>query len=180
MTFRSGTPDPDRNVSNDDPAVEHDAGSKKRFNLESLEPRILLSGDPVLAELARVAEAAAQDDINSPSVIVEEIDAALSAEIGLHGLNGAPSEAAPRAAFSWPSNWSNSGVEKESGNAAENRGEANAENDPVVSVENVSEESAVYDAEIQPGSGSAVRGICRHLRRRARVTRDGRVRQPEC
>ena len=55
MAFRSGPTDPDRIASNDEPAVESDAGSKKRFNLESLEPRILLSGDPVMAELARVA-----------------------------------------------------------------------------------------------------------------------------
>jgi hypothetical protein len=79
MASRSGPHNPDRLSDDTDPVVDNDAGSKKRFNLESLEPRILLSGDPVLAELARVAETAAQDDTNSPSVIVEEIDAALSA-----------------------------------------------------------------------------------------------------
>jgi hypothetical protein len=80
--------------------------SVKRFNLESLEPRILLSGDPVMAELARMAATAdAADSPDQPSVIVEEIDAALKAEIGLHGAAEAAAERSAMAAFAWPAEW---------------------------------------------------------------------------
>ena len=56
-----------------------------RFNLESLEPRILLSGDPVLGELARLSgnDGAAEDNREA---IVEEINLT-----ELHGVSAADS-----------------------------------------------------------------------------------------
>jgi len=70
---------PDQRHSGDAKLLaEESAGNLKRFDLESLEPRILLSGDPVMAELARMAATAdSLDAPDQPSVIVEEIDAAL-------------------------------------------------------------------------------------------------------
>ena len=48
----------DQNRPDDDSMPSAEADSSKKFNLESLEPRILLSGDPVVAELAQTHSAA--------------------------------------------------------------------------------------------------------------------------
>ncbi len=96
-------PDPWRN---DSALVEDSAEALKRFNLESLEPRILLSGDPVMAELARLAATAdGADASDQAAVIVEEIDAALQAEIGLHSEAGSGEVEQEAATFTWPTGW---------------------------------------------------------------------------
>ena len=62
--------------------TESEQGRDSMFRLESLEPRLLLSGDPVLAELARwVADDGSASDAEELSVIIQEIDLAAETEI---------------------------------------------------------------------------------------------------
>ncbi len=44
----------DLTIESDLDAIEDSISKSSKFNLESLEPRILLSADPVLGELARM------------------------------------------------------------------------------------------------------------------------------
>src|SRR6056297_436434 len=83
---------------------EDASANEKLFNLESLEPRILLSGDPVMAELARMAAVAEDDSQQQAAVIVEQLDASTHAQLigGDFGSAGDTTEAA----FAWPSEWS--------------------------------------------------------------------------
>ena len=55
----------------------HDSLNRlESFQVEALEPRILLSADPVLGEMARVADKAGWDDpLANVAAIVEVIDA---------------------------------------------------------------------------------------------------------
>ncbi len=111
VRLRTKTSESDDHQSDPMPTAEEPAGSRAKFNLESLEPRILLSGDPVLAELARVVETDNQTDASQqPAVIVEEIDAALRSNIGLAADNETPDDNANESQSSaltvdWPDEW---------------------------------------------------------------------------
>jgi hypothetical protein len=101
----------DQNGPDDDSMPSAEADSSKKFNLESLEPRILLSGDPVVAELARLAQSATDADASdTPSVIVEELDAALQSEMGLTTTASDESDGA-QVAVVWPAGWDTSSDE---------------------------------------------------------------------
>ena len=112
LRLRRRLPTPANREQQTDPMpAEETVGDRAKFNLESLEPRILLSGDPVLAELARVVETDNQtDSADQPAVIVEEIDAALQSDIGLAADNETPDKNASSlqstsASVVWPVNW---------------------------------------------------------------------------
>ena len=76
-----------RGRGRDDAAAAHpperdSAAEHARFNLEALEPRLLLSADPVLSELARWAtEDDAAREQGELAVIYEELDAATEAAL---------------------------------------------------------------------------------------------------
>jgi len=118
-------------VSSDLTSVDESAGFQNQFQLEGLEPRILLSGDPVLAELARVLDTDNHADAaHQPAALVYELDADLSADLGL----GAERDPAARLIESdpsdgpnvdWPEAWktaeltSNSGAESAAAEVSE-------------------------------------------------------------
>jgi Ca2+-binding RTX toxin-like protein len=98
--------------SQSDPELPSDEQSevvRKQFNLEGLEPRILLSGDPVLAELARAIQSdSAGESADNPIVIVEELDSELESDLGV----GAAFEPAPPGGeVQWPDGWPVPGIE---------------------------------------------------------------------
>lgn len=108
MADDSGQPDPVPS-GGDELALAPEAGAR-RFNLDSLEPRILLSGASVLAELARMVEPGEQLDASEPpEVIVEEIDASLKSEIGLAGLSDPRATDAENVSVVWPAGWTRGG-----------------------------------------------------------------------
>ncbi|MEP0201448.1 MAG: LEPR-XLL domain-containing protein, partial [Halioglobus sp.] len=76
------------------------------FRLEALEPRLLLSADPVLGELARWVEDDSGKDSEALSAIIQEMNEAAQAEL----LSGTEAESVERAdiAVSWPQAWSES------------------------------------------------------------------------
>ncbi len=79
-------------------------GRDNKFRLESLEPRLLLSGDPVLAELARWAESdGSTSDAEELAVIFQEIDQAT--EAGVTAANGAEESARGGMTVAWPESW---------------------------------------------------------------------------
>src|SRR5690242_10206650 len=88
--------------------------SKGKFLLEPLEPRVLLSADSILGEVYRtLANDEAERDGSQFAVIVEEIDAATSAEIaaaGSENSGAAASESAPVVA--WGDGWQSTAVEQ--------------------------------------------------------------------
>ncbi|MEH6608559.1 MAG: matrixin family metalloprotease [Halioglobus sp.] len=77
-----------------------------QFRLESLEPRLLLSGDPVLAELARwVEDDGSGSEAEALSVIIQEMDHVAANELTA-GIGGdAPDRADLTVA--WPDEWTN-------------------------------------------------------------------------
>ena len=77
-----------------------------QFRLESLEPRLLLSGDPVLAELARwVEDDGSGSEAEALSVIIQEMDQVAANELTA-GIGGdAPDRADLTVA--WPDEWTN-------------------------------------------------------------------------
>ena len=84
--------------------TESEQGRDSLFRLESLEPRLLLSGDPVLAELARwVADDGSASDAEELSVIVQEID--LAAETEIRTGNVADESGNGGQAVAWPAGW---------------------------------------------------------------------------
>lgn len=73
----------------------------KQFRLESLEPRLLLSGDPVLSELARwVEDDGPGNDAQQIAVIIQEINQAAESEL----FSGLGKDAPNRAdlTVAWP------------------------------------------------------------------------------
>jgi hypothetical protein len=79
-------------------------GRDSKFRLESLEPRLLLSGDPVLAELARWAESdGGTSDAEELAVIFQEIDHTSAA--GVTAGNGAEESARGGLTVAWPEGW---------------------------------------------------------------------------
>ena len=71
-------------ISDSQTLPEDSAELRNQFQLEGLEPRILLSGDPVSAELARVLDTDGQADAaDQPAAIVQEIDVYLKSDLGL-------------------------------------------------------------------------------------------------
>lgn len=68
------------------------------YALESLEPRLLLSGDPVLAELARWSQDDGQQNTETPVVIVQEIDQNAAALTAAGGTDSG-------AGVAWPAGW---------------------------------------------------------------------------
>ena len=94
----------DSHVHDLDALPGEETGRDSKFRLESLEPRLLLSGDPVLAELARwVADDGSASDAEELSVIVQEID--LAAETEIRSGNGADESGDGGQAVAWPAGW---------------------------------------------------------------------------
>ena len=84
------------------------SGQESKFRLESLEPRLLLSGDPVLAELARwVEDDGGANDTEALAVIIQEIDLATESEIATTSSNNSPIEnsEANDIKVDWPEGW---------------------------------------------------------------------------
>ncbi|MGD8875225.1 MAG: LEPR-XLL domain-containing protein, partial [Gammaproteobacteria bacterium] len=82
----------------------NEAGRDSKFRLESLEPRLLLSGDPVLAELARWAENdGSTSDAEELAVIFQEIDQTSAADISAGNGSGEATRAGLTVA--WPEGW---------------------------------------------------------------------------
>src|SRR5688572_24800208 len=83
------------------------SSSHGKFLLEPLEPRVLLSADSILGEVYRsLLDDEAQGPGRDYAVIVEEIDAATSAEIAAadgEEFGGAASENSPK--VTWPESW---------------------------------------------------------------------------
>ncbi len=72
-----------------------------QYRLESLEPRLLLSADPISAELARVVQEDAQsNDADAVAAIVQEIDSIAESNSAEHSNNGRGG-----LKFSWPEEW---------------------------------------------------------------------------
>ncbi|MEJ2088695.1 MAG: LEPR-XLL domain-containing protein, partial [Gammaproteobacteria bacterium] len=88
------------------PDAPYSENAPNKFNLEALEPRILLSGDPIAAELARAAAQAEQSAREEPTALVEEVDATTLSQ-------DASEEASP--AMVWPEGW---GAASETGTEA--------------------------------------------------------------
>jgi len=93
------------------------APSHSKFLLEPLEPRVLLSADSIVGEVYR---SLLDDEARGPgadfAVIVEEIDAATSAEITAadgNGFGSAASETSPTVA--WPEGWQAGALEDSAG-----------------------------------------------------------------
>ena len=73
------------------------------FRVEALEPRILLSADPVLGEMARVADKAGWDDpLANIAAIVEVIDAVANQDAKAADIEVA---VAVEPEVEWPQNW---------------------------------------------------------------------------
>jgi hypothetical protein len=90
------------------------SGQESKFRLESLEPRLLLSGDPVLAELARwVEDDGGANDTEALAVIIQEIDLATESEIATTSSNNSPIEnsEANDIKVDWPEGWQTSADE---------------------------------------------------------------------
>ena len=84
--------------------TESEQGRDSMFRLEALEPRLLLSGDPVLAELARwVADDGSASDAEELSVIIQEID--LASETEIKAGNGPDESANGGQTVAWPAGW---------------------------------------------------------------------------
>ena len=98
----------DRDDADPMPIPERDAASERsRFQLEALEPRLLLSADPVLSELARwLADDGASERENELAAVYEEIDAATAAASG-HAAEGANQESGSSSplVIEWPEAW---------------------------------------------------------------------------
>ncbi|MEJ2310306.1 MAG: matrixin family metalloprotease [Gammaproteobacteria bacterium] len=79
---------------------------RDKFRLEALEPRLLLSGDPVFAELARWAEADEQGESDEIAAIVHEIDDSfLAAENPLDDERQSSDSTAQELSVIWPEGW---------------------------------------------------------------------------
>jgi len=84
------------------PGEEH--GQDNLFRLESLEPRLLLSADPVLGELARwVADDGQSSDAENIAVIIQEIDQATATAVTAG--NGSDQSARSGVTVAWPRGW---------------------------------------------------------------------------
>src|SRR4051794_38043791 len=109
-----------RNLFGVDRAGASDEGQRQsRFVVEPLEPRILLSGDPVMSELARLVDDATHAMfVNDHAAVVEQLKTEMVAD-AKHAdhanqdvvVSGA--QAGDERGVAWPSEWSQS-------NAAEN------------------------------------------------------------
>jgi hypothetical protein len=108
QTEQSATDD---RSSDSHPLAESSAEVRNQFQLEGLEPRILLSADPISAELARVLDTdGLADAADQPAAIVQEIDASLKSDLGLgaeRDSSGQLTEADETAVISvnWPQDW---------------------------------------------------------------------------
>ena len=82
----------------------HDSLNRlESFRVEALEPRILLSADPVLGEMARVADKAGWDDpLANVAAIVEVIDAVATQDAKAADIEVA---IAVEPEVEWPENW---------------------------------------------------------------------------
>ncbi|PLW82817.1 hypothetical protein CWI75_09650 [Kineobactrum sediminis] len=72
------------------------------FRLEALEPRLLLSADPVLGELARWVEDNGSDETDTLSAIIQEMNEASQAAL----MSGAEAGGRSDIPVSWPESWS--------------------------------------------------------------------------
>lgn len=72
-------------------------GSKANYRLEALEPRILLSGDPILGELARTIMEDGSDNSLEEAAIVHQVDTVAEAEAVIQQDSVQ--------AVAWPENW---------------------------------------------------------------------------
>jgi hypothetical protein len=79
----------------------HDSLNREEsFRVEALEPRILLSADPVLGEMARIADKAGWDDpMSNLAAIVEIIDATENQDAKAAEIEAAEAE------MEWPDDW---------------------------------------------------------------------------
>ena len=82
------------------------SGVKSRFCLETLESRILLSADPVLGELARMAAEADAQQVDEPAAIVLELD--VIAEQQNLGGDTPNNSSADAGVVDWPAEWEGS------------------------------------------------------------------------
>src|SRR5436305_8594755 len=84
---------------------------KSRFQVEPLEPRILLSGDPVASELARlVNDAAHAMFVDDHAAVVEQLKTEVVADAShadhdSHGVVVSASQAGDERGVEWPSEW---------------------------------------------------------------------------
>src|SRR6185295_9082345 len=85
---------------------------QSRFQVEPLEPRILLSGDPVVGELARLVDDATHAMfVNDHAAIVEQLKTELVADVGHadHDSQGVVVSGSPHSGdergVEWPSEW---------------------------------------------------------------------------
>ncbi|MEH6515891.1 MAG: matrixin family metalloprotease [Halioglobus sp.] len=100
-----------------------------QFRLESLEPRLLLSGDPVLAELARwVEDDGSGSEAEALSVIIQEMDQVAANELTA-GIGGdAPDRADLTVA--WPEEWTNTADNEIEQSAAQHLQAAGPQDNP--------------------------------------------------
>src|SRR6187401_1040401 len=99
-----------RMLSGSNRVGESDEGQRQsRFQVEPLEPRILLSGDPVASELARLVDDATHAMfVDDHAAIVEQLKTELVADAGHADYNSqgvvvSASHSGDERGFEWPS-----------------------------------------------------------------------------
>src|SRR5437764_3680105 len=84
---------------------------QSRFQVEPLEPRILLSGDPVAGELARLVDDATHAMfVNDHAAVVEQVKTEIVADAGhadhdSQGVIVSGSQVGDKRGVEWPSEW---------------------------------------------------------------------------
>src|SRR6476620_7800989 len=103
-----------RMLSGSNRVGEADEGQRQsRFQIEPLEPRILLSGDPVASELARLVDDATHATfLDDHAAIVEQVTTDVAADAGhadhsSQGVVVSDSQAGDARGVEWPSAWTN-------------------------------------------------------------------------